>query len=97
MNQKDFDDSLFKEKINVIIDAWKNEVNDQTAWEKCKHTIQCAFTAFSPFAKHFLTIAKDAQAVFSTPYLSHLQIPVLNPYGLLCSGLLLLIVVKTLV
>lgn len=68
---EDFDDSLFRERINAVIDARKNEVNDQTAWEKCKHAIQCAFTAFSPFAKNFLTIAKEGQAVFLTPCLSH--------------------------
>jgi hypothetical protein len=68
---KDFDDSLFREKINTVMDARKNEVNDQTAWAKCRHAVQCAFTAFSPFAKNFLTIAKEAQAVFAIPYLSH--------------------------
>ena len=69
---KDFDDSLFREKINTVMDARKNEVNDQTAWAKCRHAVQCAFTAFSPFAKHFLTIAKECQAVFAIPCLSHL-------------------------
>src|SRR5437762_2120346 len=60
---EDFDDSLFRENINTIIDAQKNEVNDQTSWAKCKNAVQCAFTAFSPFAKNFLSIAKDGQAV----------------------------------
>jgi len=60
---EDFDDSQFREKINNIMDARKNDINDETAWAKCKHAVQCAFTAFSPFAKHFLTIAKEVQAV----------------------------------
>jgi hypothetical protein len=62
---KDFDDSLFREKINAVMDARKTLVSDRTAWAKCRHAVQCAFTAFSPFAKHFLTIAKDCQAVFA--------------------------------
>jgi hypothetical protein len=69
---EDFDDSLFREKINIVMDAQKNGVNDQTAWAKCGHALQCAFTAFSPFAKHFLSIAKEVQALFATPSLSHL-------------------------
>ena len=60
---EDFDDSQFREKINIVMDARKTDINDETAWAKCKHAVQCAFTAFSPFAKHFLTIAKDVQAV----------------------------------
>jgi hypothetical protein len=69
---KDFDDSLFREKVNTVMDARKNEALDQTAWTKCRHAIQCAFTAFSPLAKHFLTITKEGQAVFATSYLSYL-------------------------
>src|SRR5271170_2236543 len=68
---EDFDDSQFREKINTIMDARKNAINDQTAWAKCRHTIQCAFTAFSPFAKSFLTIAMNVQAVFVIPCLSY--------------------------
>ena len=61
---EDFNDLLFREKINVILDNRKSEVKDQTAWQKCRHVVQCAFTAFSPFSKNFLTIAKDGQAVY---------------------------------
>ena len=68
---KDLDDSLFREKINAVIDARKGAVNDRNAWAKCKNAVQCAFTAFSPFARNFLTIAKDVQAVFAIPYFSH--------------------------
>jgi hypothetical protein len=68
---KDLDDSLFREKINAVIDARKSAVNDRNALAKCKNTVQCAFTAFSPFARNFLTIAKDVQAVFAIPYFSH--------------------------
>jgi hypothetical protein len=68
---ENFDDSLFREKINTVMEARQNDVNDQKAWAKCRHAVQCAFTAFSPFAKTFLTIAKEGQAVFATPCLSH--------------------------
>ena len=60
---KSFDDWQFREKINTVMNARKNDINDQTAWAKCRHTVQCAFTAFSPFAKNFLTIATNVQAV----------------------------------
>jgi len=63
----DFDDSLFREKINAVMDAQESAVTDKHAWARCKHAVQCAFTAFSPFAKHFLIIAKEGQAVSMTP------------------------------
>ena len=66
---EDLDDSLFREKLNIVMDARKNEVNDRTAWAKCMHAVQCAFTAFSPFGKHFLDIVKEGQAVFAIPLL----------------------------
>ena len=53
------------------MDAWDTDVKDTTGWEKCKHAVWCAFTAFSPFAKHFLTIAKEGQAVFAVDCPSH--------------------------
>ena len=63
---EDFNDSLFREKINTVMIAQKTKVNDQSAWEKCRDATRCAFIAFSPFAKNFLTIAKEGQAVFIT-------------------------------
>lgn len=60
---ENFHDSLFREKINAVIESRKINIHDQSAWEKCRDAIRCAFTAFSPFAKNFLTIAKDGQAV----------------------------------
>jgi hypothetical protein len=68
---EDFDDSLFREKINAVMDARETVVTDKTAWGRCKHAVQCAFTAFSPFAKHFLVIAKEGQAVSAIRNLSH--------------------------
>ena len=68
---EDFDDSLFREKINAVIDARESAVMDGKAWARCKHAAQCAFAAFSPFAKHFLLIAKEGQAVFAIPNTSN--------------------------
>jgi hypothetical protein len=68
---EDFNDSLFREKMNAVMDARESVVTDRSAWARCKHAVQCAFTAFSPFAKHFLIIAKEGQAVFAKGYLSH--------------------------
>jgi hypothetical protein len=65
-------DTQFREKINAALEARKNEVKDQTMWAKCSQVVQYAFTAFSPFAKNFLTIAKEGQAVPSLPCLSDL-------------------------
>lgn len=61
---EDFGDSLFRGKIDTIMNAQKTNINDHTAWEKCRQAAQYAFTAFSPFAKCFLSIAKEGQAVF---------------------------------
>ena len=58
-------DLQFKHKIDTVLEAQKSALKDQTAWEKCKHTIQCVFSALSPFAKNFLTIAANAQSVQS--------------------------------
>ena len=60
---EDFDVSDFKHNINSVLDKRRGAVKDDTAWGKCEHAIQCFFTAFSPFAKNFLRIAKEGQAV----------------------------------
>jgi hypothetical protein len=64
---EDFSDSLFRDRMNTVLEARKNVVENQSAWMKCNHAMQCAFTAFSPFAKHFLAIAKEGQSVRAFP------------------------------
>lgn len=89
-----FNDSWFKDKINEVLKSRKEAMQKLSGWGKYEHLIQCAFTAFSPFAKNFLTIAKEAQQV--SPFFKRVltcKIALLNPYGLLCGGLLLLITV----
>ena len=53
----------FKNNINNSFRVRRRRVRDATAWEKCEHAIECFFTAFSPFAKAFLTVAKEGQSV----------------------------------
>jgi hypothetical protein len=67
---KDFDDALFIDKINATLKVRKTTIKDQTAWTKCHEAIQCFFKRFSPFAKNFLLVAKEGQAV--SLFLSHL-------------------------
>lgn len=58
-----FDDSQFKNKINTTLTSWESSIKDRTGWSKLTYTVECVFTAFSPFAKNFLTVAKDVQSV----------------------------------
>jgi hypothetical protein len=75
--------ALLSEIDNVLVNrGQKGSVVNSTKWSKCKKVIANTFKATSPFAMNLLTIAKDGA-----------QIPVLNPYGLLFGGLMLLITV----
>jgi hypothetical protein len=50
------------------------------------------FRASYPFAKLVLEVTKEGVAVFSfASHIADTQMPVLNPYGLLCAGLLALL------
>lgn len=60
---EEFNDSEFRMKINFALESRKSAVNDKTAWSKCKHTMERLCKSFSPFAKNFLSVAKDASAV----------------------------------
>jgi hypothetical protein len=61
-----FDDSGFEDKIDTVLRARRDAVKDRTALGKCGHALQRAFTAFSPFAKNFLTIASQGQSVLAS-------------------------------
>jgi hypothetical protein len=63
---EEFNDSQFREKINLAMETRKGAINDQSAWSKCKNTVECIFVALSPFAKNFLSIAQNAQSVSHT-------------------------------
>ena len=58
-----FNDSQFKEKINAVLNSHETSIKDRKGWSKFTYAVECAFTAFSPFAKNFLRVAKDAQSV----------------------------------
>jgi hypothetical protein len=60
---EDFDDAQFKNKINAILTSRETSTKDKNGWSKFTYTLECVFTALSPFAKNFLTIAKNAQSV----------------------------------
>lgn len=50
--------------LDKMLDSRKSSIKNQDVWSKCKKTMTQIFTAMSPFAKIFLQIAKDAQAVY---------------------------------
>lgn len=60
---EEFDDSQFRNKINMALATRETSIRDRTTWSKCKYTVECVFTALSPFAKNFLMIAKEVQSV----------------------------------
>jgi len=60
---EDFNDAQFRNKINLALASKEDSIKDRTASSKCRYTVECIFTALSPFAKNFLTIAKEGQAV----------------------------------
>ena len=60
---ENLDDSQFRNKINMALAAQETSIKDRTTWSKCKYTVECIFTALSPFAKNFLIIAKEVQSV----------------------------------
>jgi hypothetical protein len=66
-----FDDQ-FLQKVNHILESRKKDIKDETAWSKCRNTIECVFTVLSPFFKNFLSIATNIQSViyYNGPYFS---------------------------
>ena len=55
-------DAQFRANINKVLETRQEKVQDITIWEKCRHAIHCVCTAFSPFAKNFLIIARGCQS-----------------------------------
>jgi hypothetical protein len=55
---KDFNDTAFLAKINEVLDS-RNERKNNSAWEKSKRIIECAFLTMSPFAKVLLELAQS--------------------------------------
>ena len=93
-----FDDSQLKNKISAVLASRETLIKDRKGWAKLTHCVECVFTAFSPVVKNLIIATKDAQSVMPfNPYLSCTlivgKIPLMNPYGVVCSGLFLLITV----
>ena len=61
----DFDDAKFRKSIDLALASKEAAIKDRRSWSKCRYTVECIFTALSPFAKNFLTIATNAQSVRS--------------------------------
>ena len=59
----EFNDSQLRKQIDETLKVMNVSVEDQDALGKCRHIIQCMFTALSPLAKNFLTIASLASNV----------------------------------
>jgi len=53
-----------QQEIEKMLNAPKIPITDQTHWSKIKDMMERMFTAISPFSKHFLTVAINAQLVF---------------------------------
>jgi len=71
-----------------------NASKNPTKWAKSKHIFEHCFRALSPFMKNMLSVGLNAAQVSPTiEATTNVKIPVLNPYGLLFGGLLLLIMV----
>jgi len=52
----------FRRKLEVLCESYSVKRN----WvQKCVHVLQCCFTAFAPFAKNFVAIAKESAQVCS--------------------------------
>jgi len=92
-----FDDK-FSAKVHEILESRKGEIKDSSSWSKCCQTAEYIFAALIPFSKNFFSIARASQSV-GPPHHSEadMQINALNPYGILCTGLLVLVTASSLI
>jgi hypothetical protein len=66
-----FDDVKFKDKLDTVLQTRKDGLKDRSALKKCGDLVQRMFTASAPFAKNFLSIARQAQSVPAHSMISH--------------------------
>jgi hypothetical protein len=57
-------DSRFREKINNILESRREAAKDKSTFAKAGDIMNGIYTAISPFAKNFLSVAIHAQSVF---------------------------------
>jgi hypothetical protein len=58
----DVDPAGFRDKIEGLCQLYSQKRN-RNALEQCAHVVECCFTAFRPFAKNFLSIARESAQV----------------------------------
>lgn len=78
--------------VERIMQAWDERRAAQETKRRVGDVVISWFTASYPFATLLITVLKEGAAVNEpeTVILIYVQIPILNPYGLLCGGLLAL-------
>ena len=77
--------------IENVIRLQREHNETKKVAQSAKATLRHCFRAMYPFTRVFLNVAKLGAAVTSLECrLLTLQVTVLNPYGLLCGGLLVL-------
>jgi hypothetical protein len=60
---EDFHDSQLRDQIDEALKILNISIEDQSILGKCRHIILCMFTALSPLAKNFLTVAMTGSNV----------------------------------
>jgi hypothetical protein len=92
VGETDFKSLQFQ--IDKVLDSRNKASQNRSKWQKSKDLVEQCFTALAPFMKNVLSIAQQAAQVIYLLKVSNKKIPVLNSYGLLFGGVLLLITVK---
>lgn len=59
-----YKDLEFRKKLDKVFEIKNPKVEDQTLWERGKGIMRYLCHTLAPFAKNFLTIAKEGAAVF---------------------------------
>lgn len=63
MNEERLDEMQLLDRVNTILDTQRSAGVAKSYWEQCKRVIQSIFTATSPFATTFLTMARNGSSV----------------------------------
>jgi hypothetical protein len=66
------DDLLFINKLHRALESQNSKVKDRSAWGTCKSTVKYLVHILKPFAKNFLTIAREGSSVLLLLSLSYL-------------------------
>ena len=58
-----FNDLEFRMKLDRVLEIKKSKAGDETLWKRGKSIVRCLCHTLAPFAKTFLTIAKEGATV----------------------------------